>query len=294
MFEDTDANRLQGEPRASVWSGVGSFKMIAQCMRDQALLRAPTSEISKLQLRRRSRVCSRPQASSGWLSGTFAEDHSSKPRQLHRSTRSRRTVVRHAALAAALSSEVAAVRPIAPAELAQVAKLRAEAYYEGDRSRFVQSYKRQFADQEVASLKERTARGVSSGAPACDCLVAIDAAGNVLGCIDIRLPASRTGKHPTGVPDNDPDGCYILNVVVAERCRAQGVGSRLMRAAMKHAVSMWQARTLYTHVAADNEVAYKLYTRCGFVDHSTDGGYEGALTLGRLILLSAPDHIVSW
>ena len=41
---------------------------------------------------------------------------------------------------------------------AQVARLRAEAYYAEDRSRFAESFKRQFASQEVDSLQHRTQR----------------------------------------------------------------------------------------------------------------------------------------
>jgi hypothetical protein len=39
------------------------------------------------------------------------------------------------------------VRPVQPVELQQVARLRADAYYEDDRTRFVESFKRQFAAQ---------------------------------------------------------------------------------------------------------------------------------------------------
>jgi ribosomal protein S18 acetylase RimI-like enzyme len=58
-----------------------------------------------------------------------------------------------------------------------------------------------------------------------------------------------------GVPDGDPAGCYLLNVVVAENIRGQGVGKRVMRAAMHRAVKHWGAERLYTHVEADNEVS---------------------------------------
>lgn len=57
-----------------------------------------------------------------------------------------------------------------------------------------------------------------------------------------------------GVPDGDAAAAYLLNVVVAEAARGQGIGKRLMRAAMARAVGCWGAARLYTHVEADNEV----------------------------------------
>jgi ribosomal protein S18 acetylase RimI-like enzyme len=49
-------------------------------------------------------------------------------------------------------------------------------------------------------------------------------------------------------------GAYILNVVVEEESRGQGIGKALMFEAMSRAVHMWGAKTLYTHVEATNEV----------------------------------------
>ncbi len=39
---------------------------------------------------------------------------------------------------------------------------------------------------------------------------------------------------------------------------------------------------MYTHVAADNEVAYGLYIGCGFQEHSIEKKYENASNLGEL------------
>ncbi len=44
---------------------------------------------------------------------------------------------------------------------------------------------------------------------------------------------------------------------------------------------------MYTHVAADNEVAFRLYTNCGFEQYSVDSKFESALDLGKLVLLQA-------
>ncbi|KAG2491136.1 hypothetical protein HYH03_010579 [Edaphochlamys debaryana] len=174
-------------------------------------------------------------------------------------------------------------------ELRQVATLRAEAYYTDNHSRFVGSLKKQFVEQEAESLQLRTTATSKQGAPFAECLVAVEAgSGAVLGCIDLRLPRALNGVHPSGVPEGDTHGCYLLNVVVREDARGQGLGRGVMRAAMRRAVETWGAASLYTHVEADNEVAYRLYTGCGFADYSVESKYEAASKLGQTVLLRAP------
>lgn len=81
-------------------------------------------------------------------------------------------------------------------------------------------------------------------------------------------------------------GAYILNVVVHEDWRGKGIGKALMRAAMHRAVAAWQSHNLYTHVEADNEVAYRLYLSCGFREHSSEAKFSGTATLGEWALLA--------
>ncbi|GLI66022.1 hypothetical protein VaNZ11_009727 [Volvox africanus] len=174
-------------------------------------------------------------------------------------------------------------------ELRQVATLRADAYYAENQSRFVGSLKKKFVEQEVESLQQRTSIMSRQGKPYSECLVAADASsGAVLACIDMRLPAALNGTHPHGVPQDDPTGCYLLNVVVREDVRGQGLGQGIMQVAMMRAVQVWGARRLYTHVEADNEVAFRVYHSCGFQQHSTDSKYEAATKLGQTVLLWAP------
>jgi ribosomal protein S18 acetylase RimI-like enzyme len=127
-----------------------------------------------------------------------------------------------AAAAAAAAAPAVVVRPFAgESELLAVARMRAEAYHEEDSSRFAATFKKQFAEREAASLRQRTASG------ACECLVAVKAAAaragaaadgddasssssgggsgsssssggggsspaEVLGCIDLRPPNSSS------------------------------------------------------------------------------------------------------
>ena len=62
-------------------------------------------------------------------------------------------------------------------------------------SRFVDSFKKQFREQEARLLRERARQPPGAGAAERTCLVAVDTAdGNFLGCLDVRLPfQSRDG-----------------------------------------------------------------------------------------------------
>lgn len=179
------------------------------------------------------------------------------------------------------------VQPAATLQhLQQTARLRADAYYEEQpTTRFTDTFKRQFAEQELQSLRSRT--GI--GRPAtphghCVCLVALDGQGDVQGCVDIRPPACHSGVLPKGVTNDDTEGGYLLNVVVAEAHRRQGLGAQLVWAAGEHAARVLGAVRLYTHVDAQNDVALRLYERCGFVQCDTVGGLEGT-KLGRQFAL---------
>lgn len=80
---------------------------------------------------------------------------------------------------------------------------------------------------------------------------------------------------------DDLEAGYVLNVVVKIEKRGEGIGRALMEAAMSRAMTRWEAKGLYTHVAGDNDVARKLYLACGFVLYSlTAGGVTGVASLG--------------
>ena len=49
----------------------------------------------------------------------------------------------------------------------------------------------------------------------------------------------------------------------------------------------WGSVHLYTQVAADNEVAYRLYTGCGFKEYRINAQVDSSLKLGKLVLLQA-------
>jgi RimJ/RimL family protein N-acetyltransferase len=208
----------------------------------------------------------------------------------------RRALVARAPAAAAVDAPTVTVRPISgEAELWAVARLRADAYHEDDTSRFAATFKKQFAERETASLRQRTQIG--GDGVRCECLVALDgAAGDespaatVVGCIDLRPPPhGAASPGSSGVPLEDAaEGAYLLNVVVAEQARGKGVGGALMRAALARAKETHGARRAYTHVEAGNGSAARLYARCGFREAGEESGaLAGATELGRVLLLCA-------
>jgi RimJ/RimL family protein N-acetyltransferase len=222
-------------------------------------------------------------------------------RALHFAAARRRTRPRlHAAAVDAQQAPPTAasvsVRPLSgESELWAVARLRADAYHEDDTSRFAATFKKQFAEREAASLRQRTA--AAAGGVRCECLVALEGGEGddeadkvVVGCIDLRPPPHGAATPSTsGVPLEDAaEGAYLLNVVVAERSRGKGTGEALMRAALQRARSEHRARRAYTHVEAGNGAAARLYARCGFKEAGEESGaLAGAAELGRVLLLCA-------
>ena len=70
-------------------------------------------------------------------------------------------------------------------------------------SRFVESFKKQFAERELVSLLARTAVREGGPAPRCICMVACspDDDSEVVGTLDLRPPAAATGVPPPSVPE---------------------------------------------------------------------------------------------
>ena len=64
-------------------------------------------------------------------------------------------------------------------------------------SRFVDSFKKQFREQEARLLRERARQPLGRGAAERVCLIAVDTdVGGLLGCLDVRSPwASRDGAR---------------------------------------------------------------------------------------------------
>ena len=70
-------------------------------------------------------------------------------------------------------------------------------------SRFVESFKKQFAERELESLVGRTASRQAGKTPKCICMVALSPEGDqgVVGTLDLRPPAAATGVPPPSIPE---------------------------------------------------------------------------------------------
>ena len=131
-------------------------------------------------------------------------------------------------------------------------------------TRYVDSFKKQFVDQSVRSLKQQTARSRNALLPECVCLVAaVAGAKQVLATCDIRPPQNVAGHHPAGVPLHDKHAAYITNVAVESNSRGQGLGFQLLEAAAALALEQWQAQALYTSVESSNKVSALCYVSKG-------------------------------
>lgn len=123
-------------------------------------------------------------------------------------------------------------------------------------ARYVDSFKRQFADQYVQLLRQQTTQKLGNALPECLCLIGVaQGSQQVLATCDVRPPEDAAGLHPDGVPLHDKTAAYVTNVAVDANSRGQGLGFQMLEAAATFALEHWQAEALYTTVDPENKVA---------------------------------------
>lgn len=185
-------------------------------------------------------------------------------RSIHR-TASRRLQQAHCSSNFVQQSSVRVREAETDDELETCARIRASAYY-GElltNPRFVINLERQFARDEFQALVRRTRDLPGVGSPKAVCIVALDAAGIVVGSLDLRPPFNKTGLQPDGVPQ-DGNAAFLANLAVETRARKQGFGTALLRHALITAQQQLQADRVYAHVDGTNPAACSLYERAGF------------------------------
>ncbi|XP_044471034.1 uncharacterized protein LOC123200019 isoform X2 [Mangifera indica] len=131
--------------------------------------------------------------------------------------------------------------------------LRAESLWEGrTNERYVDNYKRKFAEQEFNDIKRRC-RGQHGQKYLC--IVTERVMAPPFGCINKTDP-NRYG--------------YIANLCVAKSARRQGIASNMLHFAIVSAKSN-DVDQLYVHVHRNNKPALELYQKMGFeLSHSYD------------------------
>jgi len=80
-----------------------------------------------------------------------------------------------------------------------------------------------------------------------------------------QFVAREVGGSPLGTAGafREGDVIELISMWVEPRARGRGVGAALVDRIVDHARAVG-CRTVYLHVAEDNAIAGRLYTRCGF------------------------------
>ncbi|GAQ78597.1 hypothetical protein KFL_000150510 [Klebsormidium nitens] len=198
-------------------------------------------------------------------------------------------------------------------ELLAAAWMRADVYADGlPYTRFVDSYRKQFAEQEFGSLLKRT-KAQTGRHLRCCCLVAVDptalaasypASDYVIGTLDVSLKQLMPGERIAGEETSEESVTfagkrpvtkarkyvYISNVCVPERARRRGIAAQMMGAAAL-VVKEWGFSEVFCHVEVDNRGAQELYKKLGYekygevvVQETVSGAH---VSLRRTLLLRA-------
>ena len=151
-------------------------------------------------------------------------------------------------------------------------------------NRFKESFIKQFANIEHKRLCSATATATETIT-----LVAIDEiTGACTGSLDIcpNFPLAAD-DDAVGAPNSSSSisFAYIRNVVVALDRRRSGVGQQLIQGAKQVAAEQLRVTTLYAHVESVNDAASGLYSKCGFVAVSSEGGVAEGTVVGQRTLL---------
>ncbi|CAI8589758.1 unnamed protein product [Vicia faba] len=159
--------------------------------------------------------------------------------------------------------------------------LRAESHWENRTyERYVDIYKRKFAEQEFNAVKRRCK--VQNG-DSCACIIAVrkeqknvkrSIIKSVVGTLDLNIRYLLQGETFPGERVKTPFSCstnrtppsrygYIANLCVTKSARRQGIASNMMYFAVESAKSNG-VRQVYVHVDRNNMPAQLLYQKMGF------------------------------
>ncbi|CAL5184713.1 unnamed protein product [Lathyrus oleraceus] len=159
--------------------------------------------------------------------------------------------------------------------------LRAESHWENRTyERYVDIYKRKFAEQEFNAVKRRCK---AQNGDSCACIIAVrkeqknvkrSIIKSVVGTLDLNIRYLLQGETFPGERVKTPFSCstnrtppsrygYIANLCVAKSARRQGIASNMMFFAFESAKSNG-VRQVYVHVDRNNMPGQLLYQKMGF------------------------------
>ncbi|KAG6588080.1 hypothetical protein SDJN03_16645, partial [Cucurbita argyrosperma subsp. sororia] len=164
-------------------------------------------------------------------------------------------------------------------ELWTAAWLRAESHWENRKNeRYVDSFKRKFAEQEFNAIKRRC----SGLGQSCTCIVTVSkeqkhikrtVIKSVVATLDMSLrhlmhgetfPGEREKSHVCSINKEIPNKyAYVSNLCVSKAARRQGVASNMLKFAVETARSSG-IEQVYVHVHRNNTPARILYEKIGF------------------------------
>ncbi|XP_022147601.1 uncharacterized protein LOC111016486 [Momordica charantia] len=165
-------------------------------------------------------------------------------------------------------------------ELWTAAWLRAESHWENrTNERYVDSFKRKFAEQEFNAIKKRCS---GQHGQTCTCFVTVrkeqrhikrTVIKSVVATLDMSLrhlmhgetfPGEREKSHLCSINKEIPNKyAYIANLCVAKAARRQGIASNMLKFAVETARSSG-IEQVYVHVHRNNTPAQALYRKIGF------------------------------
>ncbi|BAT80044.1 hypothetical protein VIGAN_02300400 [Vigna angularis var. angularis] len=160
--------------------------------------------------------------------------------------------------------------------------LRAESHWENrSYERYVDNFKRKFAEQEFHALKRRCK--VQNG-DSCACIITVrkeqknakhSILKSVVGTLDLNIRYLLQGETYPGERVKAPLFCcinrtppsrygYIANLCVIKSARRQGIASNMLSFAIGAAKSNAGVTQVYVHVDKNNSPAQILYQKMGF------------------------------
>ena len=158
------------------------------------------------------------------------------------------------------------------------------------------SFVKQFAEQEFRRLRgipisEMTvlvatlathATPDEASSPSCEIVGTLDMKDNYkLNRIGDE-PRVEGSQHSAANGSMDGRTVYLTNVAVKTTHRGSGIGYRLVSDALHRASRDMKASKAYAHVDVQNEIALRLYSKCGFQMVSDDGTATESDALSRI------------
>ncbi|KAL5728604.1 N-terminal methionine N(alpha)-acetyltransferase NatE [Ranunculus cassubicifolius] len=159
--------------------------------------------------------------------------------------------------------------------------LRAESHWE-DRppERYIESYKRKFADQEFNALKKKCNGKLLQK---CSCIVVMKKEDknikrtiikSIVGTLDLSIRYLSEGENFSGEKAMTPTFssinrmshhryAYVSNLCVSKHARRKGIASNMLRFAIQSA-KLKGIEHIYVHVHKENTRALDLYKKMGF------------------------------